>query len=94
VVDGTEYFTHTYEPRVDSDGWVHGLNTGMVGMGSDNSRGTFDNIVVQILRPETTFEGIEAFPDTDQTITFESVSGDWQLTPDEQRYNGLTGMGE
>ena len=35
VVDGTEYFNHTFAPRVDADGFSYGLNTGMVGIGSE-----------------------------------------------------------
>lgn len=47
VVDGKEFFSHTFAPRV-INGYAYGLNAGWVGVGSDNSRGTFDNISVQI----------------------------------------------
>ena len=36
----------------------------MVGFGSDNSRGIFDNVTVQKLPPEYTFVGTEEFSDT------------------------------
>ena len=35
---------------------ARGLNTGLVGVGSDNSRGVFDNFVVQTVPPQTTYE--------------------------------------
>ena len=53
VVDGTKAFTHTFAPRY-IDGEKVGLNKGMVSMGSDNSRGVFDNVKVQILPPQVT----------------------------------------
>ena len=85
-VDGTEYFSHTYEARVDDDGWVYGLNEGMIGLGSNNSRGAFDNIVVQVLPPEYTFEATEDFADADVAFLTVSQSGDWQITGG--RYDG------
>jgi hypothetical protein len=85
LANNTEYFTHTFAPRV-IDGWVYGLNSGMVGFGSDNSRGVYDNIAVQVLPPETTLEGIEEFPDTDTRIDLVSATGQWQYT--DGRYDG------
>ena len=32
------------------------LNKGMVGMGSDNARGVFDNVAVQVLPPQVTYD--------------------------------------
>jgi hypothetical protein len=48
TVNGTTAFTHTFAPRV-LDGVAFGLNKGLVGVGSDNARGTFDNVSVQVL---------------------------------------------
>ena len=45
-VDGRELLTYQYDPRY-LDGRAYGLNMGLVGVGSDNARGTFDNLVVQ-----------------------------------------------
>jgi Ca2+-binding RTX toxin-like protein len=86
-VDGTEYFSHTYEARVDADGWVYGINEGMVGLGSDNSRGTFDNIVVQVLPPDYTFQATEDFADTEAAFLTVPQSGDWQIAGG--RYDGV-----
>jgi len=77
MADNREYFSHTFEPHV-IDGWVYGLNSGMVGFGSNNSRGVYDNIAVQVLPPEITFEGTEEFPDSDAAIAFVPSAGDWQ----------------
>jgi hypothetical protein len=57
-----------------------------VGVGSDNSRGTFDNISVQVLPPEITFEGTEEFPDTHTGIGFAPASGGWNINGG--RYDG------
>jgi hypothetical protein len=45
------------------DGIANGLNLGYVGVGSDNSRGVFDNISVQVLPPQSTYSGTEDFED-------------------------------
>ncbi|HWH28237.1 MAG TPA: Calx-beta domain-containing protein [Mycobacteriales bacterium] len=55
VVDGETAFTHTFDARV-IDGERYALNKGMVGMGSDNARGQFDNIRAQILPPQITLD--------------------------------------
>ena len=52
------YFAYTFAPRI-IDGWVYGLNSGMVGFGSDLSRGIFDNVTVQKLPPEYTFDDMD-----------------------------------
>ena len=86
LVDGKDFFSYTFDPRVDADGYVYGLNSGMVGFGSDNSRGTFDNMAVQILPPEITFEGTEEFPNTDTTIEFVPTTSDWNIV--DGHYDG------
>ncbi|NIM49026.1 MAG: hypothetical protein GTO22_07175, partial [Gemmatimonadales bacterium] len=63
LVDGVEFFTHTFDARV-IDGWSYGLNIGFIGFGSDNSRGIYDNIIVQKLPPEITFEDTDDFTNT------------------------------
>ena len=54
-VNGNLAFTHTFPVRM-LDGEPVGLNKGLVGMGSDNSRGVFDNVVVQKLPPQLTLD--------------------------------------
>ncbi len=62
VVDGSKAFSHVFAPRI-IDGYSYGLNQGLVGMGSDNSRGTFDNVAVQVLPREITLQEKESFDD-------------------------------
>jgi len=91
-VDGTEYFSHTFEPRVDDDGWVYGINAGMIGLGSNNSRGTYDNIAVQVLPPEYTFQATEDFEDAEVEFLAVPQSGIWEMTGG--RYNGEVDTGD
>jgi len=58
----------------------------MVGFGSDNSRGVYDNIAVQVLPPAITLEGTEEFPNTDGIVDFVPASGLWQAN--NGRYDG------
>lgn len=51
MVNNTTAFSWTFPSRI-IDGVAYGLNKGLVGMGSDNSRGVFDNVAVQILPPQ------------------------------------------
>lgn len=77
VVDNKTYFSYTFAPRVDQDGWVYGLKDGMVGVGSDNSRGVFDNIAVLVLPPEITLEATEEFTGVDRVMDFSPTTGSW-----------------
>ncbi len=56
LVDGSTAFTYTFGARY-IDGVRYSLNKGMVGMGSENARGLFDNVRVQIVPPEVTYDG-------------------------------------
>ena len=55
-------FTHTYQPRI-IDGYAFGSQLGHGGVGSDNARGAFDNIRVQVLPPQITLDRLEDFSD-------------------------------
>ncbi len=76
LVDNQSVFTYTYAPRY-LDGVAYGLNKGMVGMGSDNARGSYDNVRVQVLPPQVTYDGSTDFTtgSTDQLDT--PTSGTW-----------------
>jgi len=78
VVDNSEVFHHVYAPRVDADGWVYGLNYGMVGIGANNAKGRIDNVRVQVLPPETTFEATDDF-DGLQELAFVAEDGNWAV---------------
>ena len=84
VVDNQQVFSHTYQPRI-IDGYAFGLNYGYVGVGSDNARGSFDNIRVQILPPQITFENTEDFEDGVADLHTGGSSGVWDVA--SGRYN-------
>jgi Ca2+-binding RTX toxin-like protein len=75
VVNNRTVLTYTFD-TVDNDGFEHFLNEGMVGLGANNARAAIDNVVVQRLAPETTYEETVDF--TDETA-FIGLFG----TPDE-----------
>jgi Ca2+-binding RTX toxin-like protein len=91
VVNNKNYFTHTYQPRIDG-GISYGFNQGMVGVGSDNSRGSFDNVNVQVLPPKITFQSTEDFSDGVANLMPGSFqSGAW--TVQGGRYTGSPAVG-
>jgi hypothetical protein len=61
-VDGKQAFVYAFPARV-IDGVAYGLNKGMVGAGSDNARGTWDDFAVQVLPPQLTLDATEDFND-------------------------------
>ncbi len=78
VLDGTSYFTHAFSPRI-IDGESYGLNKGLLGFGSNNSRGLFDNMTLQILPPTLTLDRREDFADgTADWLT--ATDGEWQVS--------------
>jgi Ca2+-binding RTX toxin-like protein len=78
VVNNKTVFSYTYQARV-IDGISYTLNAGMVGVGSNNSRGSFDNIIVQILPPQYTFQRTEDFSDGTAN-DFSVDQGTWQAS--------------
>jgi hypothetical protein len=82
VVDNKASISYTFAPRVQ-DGFSYGLNYGLVGVGSDSSRGTFDNIAVKVLPPQITFEAEEGFSGGASPL-FPALAqtGAWGVQPD------------
>jgi Ca2+-binding RTX toxin-like protein len=93
VVNNKMAFTHTFQPRV-VDGFSYGLNWGLVGVGSNNSRGAFDNVQVQILPPQITFDQTEDFSDGLANLFTGYSSGAWSVGGGvySSTSNGATGM--
>ena len=58
------------------DGYAYGLNWGMVGVGSDNARGSFDNVRVQVLPPQVTFDDSDDFSGTDTLEYFDGATSE------------------
>ena len=61
VVNNQDVFTHVFAPRVDLDGFMYGLNAGMVGIGATNSKARIDNVKVQVRLKEGEKERIQIF---------------------------------
>ena len=62
-VDDSQWFSYTFAARVLTDGSSVALNKGLVGFGSNNSRGVLDNIAVQSVPPGNTLDTTEYFED-------------------------------
>jgi len=84
TVDNKTSLTYTFSPRV-IDGYSYGLNWGLLAVGSDNSRGAFDNIRVQVVQPEATFTSTEDFSDSVADLFTGGSTGTWGVSGD--RYN-------
>lgn len=70
-------FTYTFAPRVDADGNNYGINHGLVGLAANNSVSRLNDVVVQVLPPEITYDHTHDF--SSQTGGFEELSGSWQI---------------
>ncbi|TDG15222.1 LEPR-XLL domain-containing protein [Seongchinamella unica] len=84
MVDGQESLSHSFGARV-IDGISLGLNYGMVGVGTNNSSASFDNLAVQKLPPDITYTQLEDFADG-VADGFVPVKGSW--TEDSDSYQG------
>jgi hypothetical protein len=67
VVNNATYFSYTFAPTV-VDGWSYGLNWGLVGFGSNNARGSLDNIAVQVIPPAATVTQTDGFSGPGTTL--------------------------
>ncbi|KKL18253.1 hypothetical protein LCGC14_2477370, partial [marine sediment metagenome] len=77
VVNGKDVFTHVFAPRIIY-GYQYNLNAGLVGIGANNSKARIDNVAVQVLPPEFTYESAEDFSDG-VADGFTVLDGDWQV---------------
>jgi Ca2+-binding RTX toxin-like protein len=78
VLDNKVMLNHAFAPR-SIDGEDYGLNLGLVGLGSDNSRGTFDNFTVQRVPPAWTLQQTEDFASGAGTLFDGLAAGSWSL---------------
>ena len=90
VINNKDIFTYAFAPRVDEFGFSYGLNYGLVGIGANNSKARIDNVAVQVLPPEITYEGAEDFSDG-VANSFQVQDGDWQIVGD--RYEAMPNAG-
>ena len=85
-------FSYLYGPRV-VDGENQGLNKGLLGFGSDQSRGTLDNIKIQVVPPQITLDTTEDFSDGAANLMTGTTTGTWGVTPADGRYTGTPAAG-
>ena len=78
VVNNRDLFSHTFQPRV-IDGITYSLNWGLLGVGSNQSRGSFDNVTVQVLPPEVTYETTLDFQTNAAPVFGGDDLGEWNL---------------
>ena len=80
VVDNstTNFLSFAFNPRV-IDGYSYALNTGMVGIGANNSRAQIDNVAVQVLPPTFTLQETETFADGVANLLTGSQVGQWTV---------------
>ena len=78
VYNNKNVFTHVFAPRV-IDGYSYGLNAGLVGIGADNAIARIDNVAVQVLPPEWTYEHADDFSGSGAGDGFGVVEGAWQI---------------
>ena len=78
-MNNSQFFSYTFQPRVLADGTSVALNKGLVGFGSNNSRGVLDNLVVATVRT-VTLDTTEDFSDgLGQQLTG-PTSGTWTVS--------------
>jgi Ca2+-binding RTX toxin-like protein len=91
LVDNKTTITKTFAARV-VEGYSYGLNWGLTGVGSDSSRGSFDNVKVQVIAPEATTVKLDEFTTgTGAMFTAQAKTGSW--TASGGRYAGAPATG-
>ncbi|HLF11268.1 MAG TPA: hypothetical protein VJA26_08635, partial [Gammaproteobacteria bacterium] len=76
IVDNKTSLSHVFQPTV-VDGYKYGLNWGLVGFGSNKSRGAIDNIAVQVVPPMATVTYKNEFTTGAGTMFDTQSSGSW-----------------
>ncbi|MFN2611440.1 MAG: hypothetical protein ABR507_11310 [Actinomycetota bacterium] len=76
--NGKSLFTYNFPGRV-INGETYGLNKGMLGLGSNNSQGVFDNVTAQVLPVQVTFDNTEDFNDGIANLFTGPKSGTWAV---------------
>jgi len=75
---GTKTVAYVFAPRQIGE-WAYGLNTGVVGVASDNARAGFDDVVLQVIPSQMSFDYAESFTDGVANLFTGTESGSWQL---------------
>src|SRR6266545_215890 len=86
-VGSEQAFSYAFSPRT-VNGQQVGLNKGLVGFGSNNSRGVLDNIAVQAPPPEVTLDSTEYFEDGLADQFTGPQTGAWSVSGGRYGANG------
>ena len=62
MINGMTAFEYVFPAQI-VDGQPVPLNKGLIGLGSQGAKGTFDNVAVQVLKPQMTLDETETFDD-------------------------------
>jgi hypothetical protein len=86
VTANNQTFNFTFGPRVLDDGSSVGLNKGLIGFGSNNSRGVLDNVSVSTVSQGSTLDVTDYFEDGTPDQPSGPAAGTW--TESNGRYVG------
>ncbi len=90
AVNNATYLSYAFKPTV-VDGYSYGLNWGLVGFGSNKSRGAMDNIAVQVVPPSATVTKSDDFSAGTGPMFDDSSRGAWSAA--SGRLNGAPSAG-
>jgi len=92
AIQGVNWFTYTFDPRLDEDGLPIPLNKGYVGVAMDGGSGKVDNFTVQVLPPEITLEIVDDFTGPTAAEIYTPATGTWTLAGGQ--YSGTAPAGQ
>ena len=76
---GSKTFSYLYGPRV-LDGENVGLNKGLIGVGSQQAKGTYDNVTIQVAKPQMTLDTLEDYNDGVAQLYTGATTGTWSVS--------------
>ncbi len=86
TINGKNALSHTFPPRMLGGDQV-ALNKGLVGFGSDQARGLFDNIALTVISPAITVDRIDYFEGSG-ILDVTGVTGTWPASTTSGRLEG------
>lgn len=89
VVNNQKALSHSFDARV-IDGFSYGLNSGLIAVGTNNAVSRFDNLAVQKLPPDITYESVEDFSDG-IADGFSEQYGSWAVSANQYLASDVDG---
>jgi hypothetical protein len=77
---GNKSFGYVFGARI-LDGEAVGLNKGLLGVGSQQAKGTYDNIRIQVAPPAITLDANEDYNDGVANLFTGATTGTWAIVP-------------